>query len=170
MTGQIKTASQKGKAAKRKGVRVEGELVDILNEYLGSKQQRFARVGASSGARPKNTDLPIEAAVMLTGDIICPPGFRYAIECKGGYSGIDLLTSNKGLDSFLSQSIESSASIGLDPMVCWKMNRKPWTCIIRERFDDISSMIKYTSLTGDVWYVYPLIDLLKRTTPRFWFK
>jgi uncharacterized protein YggU (UPF0235/DUF167 family) len=53
--------------SKAKGSRAELELAKIFTKRF---EQPFARVGVSSGARTKNTRLPINAIETFSGDII----------------------------------------------------------------------------------------------------
>ena len=86
----------------------------------------FARVGVSSGARPKQVKLDSMATETLTGDLIVPEGFRFSVECKAVNKDVDLLADSALLDKFLEQAAVDADSIGKMPLLCWKRNRKGW--------------------------------------------
>lgn len=115
---------------KKKGNRTELELTKVLTGRFG---QSFSRTVAS-GARWAQTTLSEEASKMFSGDLIVPPKFKWVVESKGGYDGIDLnsifVSGNSELSGFLDQVTKDSKRCGRKPMLCWKRNRKPWLAFV----------------------------------------
>jgi hypothetical protein len=115
---------------KKKGNRTELELTKVLTARFG---QSFSRTVAS-GARWSQATLSEEASKMFSGDLIVPPKFRWVIESKGGYDGIDLnsifVCGNSELSGFLDQVTKDSKRCGRKPMLCWKRDRKPWLAFV----------------------------------------
>ena len=117
--------------SKRKGNEAERQLANILKERFGLP---FARVGVSSGARPKQVKLDDSAKQAFTSDLVAPDGFRFSIECKSVNKDVDLLDQSALLDKFLKQVADDAASIGKIPLLCWKRHRKGWIAVLPERF------------------------------------
>ena len=67
--------------SKAKGNRVEREFAKLFTDRF---KQTFRRVPASGahGTQIANTDIREDAKEILTGDLICPKGFRFSIEIK----------------------------------------------------------------------------------------
>ena len=116
--------------SKNKGNRAELELAKILTQRFGLP---FARVGVSSGARPKQVKLDGSAKHAFTGDLVVPDGFRFSVEVKAVNKDVDLLDSSALLDKFLTQAADDAASIEKIPLLCWKRNRKGWLAVLPER-------------------------------------
>ena len=162
--------------SKRKGSTAERKLADILSERFGVQ---FARVGASSGARVKNTKLPDNAVEVLTGDLMVPPGFRFSIECKAVNVNINFLDESLQFDKWLCQTTNDAKSIGKIPMLCWKQNRKDWIVAVPAygAFKDCGRFPPYYICYGQNtaqwkwgWIVCRLDALLKIDDDRFWFE
>jgi len=129
---------RKKKNSKHKGKRGELALVKLFNERF--QTHTFSRVVGSG-----NRWAQIECVTRdYIGDIVCPPGFRFTIECKNGYNDIDLYAATQGpvaaLDEFLSQAEEDARRSGKEPLVCWKKDRHPWLgfvkrTLVKKRFD-----------------------------------
>lgn len=121
------------KNSNRKGKRGERELVDILNRRFPGAL--FSRV-VGSGNRWSQVQLSEQAKLVLTGDLCCPPGFRFSIEAKFGYDDIDLFaclrSGNRGLDEFLKQAEDDAGRLGRNPLLCWKRPRLHWVCFLKE--------------------------------------
>jgi Holliday junction resolvase len=153
--------------SKAKGNRAELELAKILSKRFGMP---FARVGVSSGARPKQVKLDGQAAEIFTGDIVVPKGFRFSIESKAVNASVDLLDQSALLDKFLQQAEVDAKSIGRIPMLCWKRNRKGWIVAVPSqalRFTG-EMLPMYHSRYRD-WLVCNLEALLATRSPSFWF-
>ena len=153
--------------SKSKGNRAELELAKILTQRFGMP---FARVGVSSGARPKQVQLASSAKQAFTSDLIVPDGFRFSVECKSVNKDVDLLDQSALLDKFLKQTKEDAESIGKVPMLCWKRNRKGWIVVLPERYVFSKSIVfaNYYSVYRE-WVVCYLDALLEINQPDFWF-
>lgn len=174
---------------KQKGNRTELNLCKMLTEHF---DQEFSRA-LGSGARTSQVNyLPEHAKKTLTGDICVPEGFKWVIECKGGYEDDMNLTNVcdgniSRLDEFIEQVTKDSEYCGRKPIILWKRNRKPWLAMIRiadSPFQDrdngswevlvsryypsmtptLSNFIVYKS-----WLILSFEELLKRTEKEFWF-
>ena len=121
------TTTKKRINSKRKGNAAELELAKILTKRFDLP---FARVGVSSGARPKQVKLDGKATETLTGDLIVPDNFRFSVECKAVNVNVDLLAPSALLDKFLDQAAFDAATIGKLPLLCWKRNHKGWIAAV----------------------------------------
>jgi hypothetical protein len=99
--------------------------------------------------------LPKHARDVVSGDLIVPEGFKFAIESKGGYDAIDInsiwVRGNSELDSFLKQAYDDGMRCGRMPMMCWKKTRKPWIAFVltKDLGDrEFKYSIKYNEWTG----------------------
>jgi hypothetical protein len=153
--------------SKSKGNRAELELAKILTKRFGMP---FARVGVSSGARPKQVKLDGTAKQAFTSDLIVPDGFRFSVECKAVNKDVDLLDQSALLDKFLQQAADDANSIKKVPMLCWKRNRKGWLAILPERYVFGKTIVftNYYSVYRE-WVVCYLDALLETEQPDFWF-
>jgi Holliday junction resolvase len=151
--------------SKRKGSAAELELSKILTKRFG---RSFARVGVSSGARPKQVSLDGNATEIFTGDLIVPDGFRFSIECKAVNKNIDFLDQSTLLDKFLEQATKDALSIGKLPMVCWKRNRKGWLAIVPVPAFSRSELPLYCGCYNR-WFVCKL-EILLEVDDSFWFE
>jgi hypothetical protein len=119
---------RKGVNSGRKGKRVELELVKVLNARFGGG---FSRSVGSGNRWGQVANLPEHAQQTFGGDILCPPGFKFVLESKGGYDGIDLGSAlaggNAELDEFLQQASDASKRTGRKPLVAWKKSRRSST-------------------------------------------
>jgi hypothetical protein len=153
--------------SKSKGNRAELELAKIFTKQFGVP---FARVGVSSGARPKQVLLDSRATETFTGDLIVPNSFRFSIECKAVNKDVDLLDQSALLDKFLTQTANDAASIGKIPLLCWKRNRKGWIAVLPERYVFSKSIVftNYYSVYRNcvICYLDALLDI---DQPEFWF-
>lgn len=153
--------------SKSKGNRAELELSHMLSERFGVP---FARVGVTSGARPKQVKLDRQAAETFTGDIVVPNGFRFSIESKAVNVQVDLLAKSALLDKFLKQAEADAKSVGKMPLLCWKRNRRGWIAAVPSRAFMFTgaTLPAYYSRYQD-WLVCNLEALLAVRVPRFWF-
>src|SRR5687768_2233678 len=74
--------------SKDKGKRGERDLCKVLSNRFTDRKGFFRVVG--SGAHGHCVTMTEQAKEVLTGDVVCPEGFRFAVECKYGYPDIDL--------------------------------------------------------------------------------
>lgn len=120
---------KKGKRmnSKKKGNRGELELCKVLSKRFAPRE--FSRT-IGSGNRWSQVRYVKKD---FLGDIVCPDGFKFVIECKHGYD-IDLHhlmdRKNKQLDDFLKQAADESSRSGLPSILCWKKNNYPWIAFI----------------------------------------
>ena len=153
--------------SKSKGNRAELELAKILTKRFGLP---FARVGVTSGARPKQVRLDEQATETFTGDLITPAGFRFSIESKSVNVNVDMFAPFALLDKFLEQAEADAESIGKEPMLCWKRNRRGWIAAVPSqafRFTG-AELPTYYSCYRD-WLIGNLDTLLAVQSPCFWF-
>jgi hypothetical protein len=115
---------------KKKGNRTELDLTKVLNERFGTG---FSR-SVGSGNRWSQANLPKHAREVFSGDLVVPQGFKFCIESKGGYDGIDIhsvfIRGNSELDKFLEQATSDSERCDRKPMLCWRKTRKPWLAFV----------------------------------------
>jgi hypothetical protein len=153
----------------KKGKRVELELVKDLNnrfsEILSKNPDKgkFSRSVGSGNRFGQNVHLSKAAKDVYSGDIVCPEGFRFALESKGGYNDIDLCTLFGGgqseLDSFLKQAERDAERCGRRPMLLWKKDRKPRLAFLKT--SDLPSREFTCSLTYGDWVGVPYSELIQ---------
>lgn len=135
-----------------------------------------------SGARTSQVAfLPEHAKKTLTGDICVPEGFKWVIECKGGYEDDmhleNILNGNEGLsrlDEFIEQVTKDSEYCGRKPIILWKRNRKPWIAIYKESdMPNMAAMLcehhNMNYMLYGEWRIVNFEQLLKGTTKGNWF-
>jgi hypothetical protein len=140
----------------KKGKRVELELIKSLNErfatLLASRPNagRFSRSVGSGNRWGQRVHLSKAASDTYSGDIVCPEGFLFVLESKGGYNDIDLCTAFSGsqseLDSFLKQVSDDSERCGRKPLLLWKKDRKPRLAFLKAtdlEGREFACMLKY---------------------------
>lgn len=145
----------------KKGKRVELELVKSLNdrfrEVLRSRPNAgtFSRSVGSGNRWGQRVHLSKAASDTYSGDIVCPEGFLFVLESKGGYNDIDLCTLFAGgqaeLDGFLKQVTDDSVRCGRKPLLLWKKDRKPRIAFLRTSDlgdRDFTCTIKYGEWTA----------------------
>lgn len=125
----------------KKGKRVELELIKSLNERFSKtlaerpSAGKFSRSVGSGNRWGQRVHLSKAASDTYSGDIVCPEGFRFVLESKGGYNDIDLCSAFSGrqaeLDAFLKQVSDDSQRCGRMPMLLWKKDRKPRLAFLR---------------------------------------
>jgi len=158
---------RKPNTSKRKGSRGERELIKELSSRFSEHQ--FARV-VGSGNRWSQVNLSEEVKEIFTGDIICPPNFRFVVESKFGYD-IDLCSTfekgNKELDEFLEQAERDSKRIKKEPLLCWKKSRLPWLAFLKTHLVKQERFIY--RLHYREWVGVSLAELLQLKDD-FWFR
>jgi hypothetical protein len=151
---------------KAKGNRTELHLCKLLTKHFGVE---FTR-SVGSGNRWGQVKLSEQAKQVYSGDICVPEGFKWVIECKGGYDSVDLDTTLEGdnarLDSFIEQSSHDADYCGRKPIVCWKRNRMPWVAMLRG--EDLNGNMPYLLHYRD-WVIVSLEKLLLIKEKGFWF-
>lgn len=146
---------------KKKGNRTELDLTKLLNARFGTGFSRT--IGSGAVGTAKASYLPKHAQEVFSGDLIVPKGFRFVIESKGGYDGIDMssvfVRGNSELDGFLDQVTKDSKRCSRKPMLCWKKTRKPWLAFVLTK--ELSGRtFKYKMQYGK-WTCVALEHLLK---------
>jgi hypothetical protein len=144
---------------KKKGNRTELDLTKVLNNRFGSG---FSRSVGSGNRWGQVNHLPKHAREVFSGDLIVPKNFKFVIESKGGYDGIDMssvfLKGNSEIDNFLGQVINDSKRCDRKPMLCWKKTRKPWLVFLLTK-DLKGKNFKY-KMQYEKWTVVALEHLL----------
>ena len=151
----------------KKGKRVERELCKVFNTRF---MKGFSRTVGSGNRWSQSAHLTKEAMQVYTGDLVCPAGFKFCIESKGGYDDVDLsltfLSGHAQLDEFIKQSKHESQSCGRKPLICWKRSRRPWLAIIQT--EDLPNLNwPYRFIYND-WSMVAL-DLLLDLPDDYWF-
>jgi hypothetical protein len=144
----------------KKGKSAERELVRILSERFGDG---FSRSVGSGNRWGQVAHLPVHARETLTGDLCCPTGFRFVLECKCGYDSIDLVSALSSgsvlLNSFLGQVVDDSTRCGRLPLLLWKRSRRPWLAFVRTC--DLPPDLDCDRLLYRGWSALPLDRLLQ---------
>ena len=122
-----------GKKSKRFGNGFEYEVRDILREATGDKS--FERVPDSGayfgGANKIRAETARKDLVeMMSGDLICPPDWRWVAECKNyedvPYHQLFLGNSCLIINEFLQQVNQDATTSGKEPLLIMKIRRKGW--------------------------------------------
>ena len=152
--------------SKAKGARGEIALAKILSARFN---QIFSRSVGSGNRWSQVASLPKHAQETYTGDLVCPAGFKWTIECKVGYDEIDLgsLQPNKTLDGFLAQAATDASMSGRKPLVAFKRARQPWVAAIPATTFLVPSEPHQHYLLYRGWWIFPLTELLG-LSDEFW--
>lgn len=146
--------------SKRKGNRNELEFAKILTKRFN---KGFSRSVGSGNRWSQTAFLPKHAQKVFSSDLVVPKSFKFALEVKGGYNGIDLnsifLRGNSDLDKFLIQAFKDAKRAGKKPLLAWKKDRKPWLVFILNK-DAEGLDFKY-KLIYNKWTVVALEEFLK---------
>ena len=169
LKNNVKKKKVNGKA---KGNRVELNLCKFLTKHFG---EEFS-LAPGSGARTSQVALlPEHAKKTLTGDICVPEGFKWVIECKGGYEDDmhleNILNGDEGmsrLDEFIQQVMKDADYCGRKPIILWKRNRKPWIAMIKSEEVLLHGFKNYI-VYGD-WRLLNFEQLLNSTDREFWYE
>lgn len=155
--------------SKAKGNRTERNLGKVLKDRFGFE---FTRTLGSGNRWGQVFFLPSHAQQTFSGDLVCPENFRFVIECKGGYSEIDLHASFKSglkeIDEWMEQAEDEAKRCGREPLICWKKNYKPWLAFVKGfEFDhpQFPFCMHYKE-----WLILPLKELLKYEDTFFFHK
>jgi hypothetical protein len=146
--------------SKKKGNRNELEFAKILTKRFN---KGFSRSVGSGNRWSQTAFLPKHAQKVFSSDLVVPKNFKFALEVKGGYNGIDLnsifVRGNSDLDKFLVQAFKDAKRAGKRPLLAWKKDRKPWLVFILSK-DAQNLDFKYM-LTYNKWTAVALDDFLK---------
>lgn len=169
-----KSKDKKKVDGKDKGDRTERNLCKLFTDHFGTDFTKAPGSGAIGTVRFGR--LPEHAMKTLTGDLCVPEGFKWVIECKGGYEDkVDLnnVMDKDGIaqmDEWIEQTTRDSTTSGRKSLICWKRNRKPWIAIIK--LDNLAPLtvadfpyrVHYRE-----WVMLSLEKLLEKTEKEFWF-
>jgi len=151
---------------KKKGNRNELFVAKLLSKRFG---QTFQRVPMSGGWATTNNlqETRKDAIQFFTGDIICPPDFRFSIEVKSrvSFNFWDLLNKEDGeIDSWIKQAEEEARISKKEFLLIIRINnRKPFVI-----FKDTTSAI-YPCLIYKEIYVIMRMDYLLDYPDAFFF-
>jgi len=122
-----------GMKSKRLGKGFEYEIRDILREATGDNSfERVPNSGAYfGGANKVRAETARDDLVeIMSGDLICPPGWRWVCECKNHedvpYHQLFLGSGCKMIDEFLQQVNQDAETSGKEPLLFMKLRRKGW--------------------------------------------
>ncbi len=155
---------------KAKGNRTELHLCKLLSDHFGSE---FSRAVGSGNRWSQVGHMPEHAKKVFCGDLIVPEGFKWVIECKGGYEkDLDLSNALIGglprLDEFIEQVLKDADYSNRQPLICWKRNHKPWLCMVQVDLLPAEEIFEYRLHYRD-WLMIGLEELLAATTKEYWF-
>ena len=157
---------------KSKGNRTELNLCKLLGKQFDDE---FSKAPGSGARTSQVAYLPEHAKKTLTGDICVPEGFKWVIECKGGYEDdvnfTNVLDKDAGIpkvNEWIEQTLKDADYCGRLPIVFWKRNRKPWLAMVRTK--DLNGLrFKYRIIYRD-WSWINLDDLFEKTDRSFWYE
>ena len=122
------------KKSKVYGKGFEYEVRDILREATGDNS--FERVPSSGAYFGGSNKIRAETArkdlvEIMSGDLICPPGWRWIVECKNHEDvpvhQLFLGKNSKTIDEFLKQVSEDADTSNKEPLLVMKLRRKGYT-------------------------------------------
>ena len=148
--------------SKRKGNRNELDLAKIFTKRF---KKGFSRSVGSGNRWSQTAFLPKHAQKVFSSDLVVPLNFKFSLESKGGYDGIDLnsvfLRGNSDLDKFLMQAYKDAKKCDKRPLLAWKRSRKPWLVFVLSKdIDEVSLDFKY-KLIYNTWTALALDEFLK---------
>jgi len=116
--------------SKKKGNRVELEMAKILSKRFDKTFKRVPMSGAF-GTINANTELREDAMEILSGDLICPVGFRFSVEVKSrlDFNFWDMLADEtvNEIDDWIDQAEGDAKLSNKEPLIIFKANnRKPF--------------------------------------------
>lgn len=122
-----------GSKSKRLGNSFEYEIRDLLREATGDNSfERVPLSGAYFGGSNKvRADTSRDDLVeIMSGDLICPPGWRWVCECKNQvdvpYHQLFLGDKCKIIDEFLQQVSDDAKTTGKEPLLFMKLRKSGW--------------------------------------------
>ena len=116
--------------SKKKGNRVELEMAKLLSKRFAGTFKRVPMSGAF-GTINANNELREDVMEILSGDLICPDGFRFSVEVKSrlDFNFWDMLadeTENE-IDNWIKQAEGDAKLSKKEPLIIFKANnRKPF--------------------------------------------
>jgi len=123
-----------GTKSARNGKNFEYEIRDMLREATGIESfERTPQSGAWIGQsnRYKTKTARADMVDIMSGDIVTPDGWRWICECKNHenvtvhqlYFGKEC----KQVDEFLDQVCDDSETTGKEPLLIFKVKKKPYS-------------------------------------------
>ena len=139
---------------KKKGNRVENELAKILSERFNRK---FTRVPMSGGwgTYNRNAGVREDALEVLSGDLMAPKDFKFAIESKSrqDFNFWDYLnedTKELDVDSWIFQVECDAKATKKEPLLYIKINnRKPFVMFPKKLYESTMTYKEYSIMRFD---------------------
>ena len=164
--------------SKKKGNSGERQLVHILEKRFGDgKFKRTPSSGAYIGGKNRelSKNLPFEAKIVLSSDIITPINFSFIIEHKFYKEANfwDLFNESSNWNDWIKQAEEDSKFVNKEPLIVIKYNRHKRISMLRNNLL-MDAMKKYQpqiNYREFVWNGYAILafeELLKLPN-KFWF-
>ena len=130
--------------SKNKGNVNERYVATLLSKRFGKTFRRVPASGAH-GTNLAETDIRQDAKEILSGDIICPPDFKFSIEVKSrvSFNFWDLLNKDDtDVDDWIKQA-EKQAEIAKKEflLIVRANNRKPFVILKRPLFSMFMTML-----------------------------
>jgi len=127
--------------SKRLGNTFEYEVRDMLRLATGIESfERTPSSGSLFGGKNAAKALTAreDAVDILSADLICPEGWRWCVECKN-YEDVPIHQlyfgeECKAIDEFLSQICDDAKTTGKEPLLIFKLRRKPYS--FKKKFKD----------------------------------
>jgi hypothetical protein len=140
--------------SKSKGNRVENELAKILSERFNRK---FTRVPMSGGWGTSNRSSGVreDALEVLSGDLMAPKDFKFAIESKSRsdfnfWDFINEDTKELDIDSWLFQVENDAKATNKEPLLYIKINnRKPFVMFPKKLYEATMTYKEYSIMRFD---------------------
>lgn len=146
--------------SKKKGNRNELELAKLLTKRFN---KGFSRSVGSGNRWSQTAFLPKHAQKVFSSDLIVPLNFKFCLEVKGGYNGIDLNSiftrGNSDLDKFLVQVFKDSKRAEKKPLLAWKKDRKPWLVFVLNK--EVENLDFKYKLLYNKWAGIALSEFIK---------
>lgn len=126
--------------SKKKGNRIELDLARILSERFNRKFKRAPMSGAW-GTFNRGQDIREDAMEILSGDLICPKDFKFAVESKSrsDFNFWDMLnkeTQHLEIDDWIWQVEEDARANSRIPLLYVKINnKKPFVLFPKELYE-----------------------------------
>jgi hypothetical protein len=116
--------------SKKKGNRVELQMAKILTDRFGQTFKRVPMSGAF-GTINAHENIREDVKEILSGDLICPTGFRFSVEVKSrlDFNFWDLIADEtvNEIDDWIKQAENDAKISNKEPLIIFKANnRKPF--------------------------------------------
>ena len=140
--------------SKQKGSRVELSLAKILSERFNRK---FARVPMSGawGTYNRNSNVREDALEVLSGDLMAPKDFKFAIESKSRqdfnfWDFINQETKELDIDAWIFQVECDAKATNKEPLLYIKINnRKPFVMFPKKLYEATMTYKDYSIMRFD---------------------